>query len=404
MSDNPTDTCTVFDTPGNYTIKLTITTSCGSKETDEANIRIYDIPKFNISAVDYVCRNDSVYPKIEILSDIREVEWDFGNGDTSKDLNPKYSYKTAGDKIITATATENNFAACQASKSIPLLVRELPNPRIEPLEADSCSPFTYAPVVYDDDVTYTIDYENNGFRNGNKKHTYINTGLEPNIYQTKFYIEDKYGCKSENNGVITVYPEPIASITITEVTEARPEVVTFSNTSYGANNCKWILPYLGIKETCEDVKEYYYDNILKTTYLEVSNEYGCTDKDSVDHQPMMKGLYFPNTFVPNGITEEVRTFNGVGIGLKTYRLEIFDLYGNLIFTTISLDENGSPNEGWDGRDPAGNMMPQDVYTWKAEAVFLDGSVYTFGNDYNNIPGTEVNDVTLHRGSVLLLHR
>ena len=404
MSDNPTDTCTVFDTPGNYTIRLTITTSCGSKETDEANIRIYDIPKFNISAVDYVCRNDSVYPKIEILSDIREVEWDFGNGDTSKDLHPKYSYKIAGDKIITATATENNFAACQASKSIPLLVRELPNPRIEPLEADSCSPFTYAPVVYDDDVTYTIDYENNGFRNGNKKHTYINTGLEPNIYQTKFYIEDKYGCKSENNGVITVYPEPIASITITEVTEARPEVVTFSNTSYGANNCKWILPYLGIKETCEDVKEYYYDNILKTTYLEVSNEYGCTDKDSVDHQPMMKGLYFPNTFVPNGITEEVRTFNGVGIGLKTYRLEIFDLYGNLIFTTISLDENGSPNEGWDGRDPAGNMMPQDVYTWKAEAVFLDGSVYTFGNDYNNIPGTEVNDVTLHRGSVLLLHR
>lgn len=404
FSDNPTDTCTVFYQPGEYTIKLTITTSCGSSETDEAKVRIYDVPKFNISAVDYICRKDTVSPHIEVLSDIREVRWEFGTGDSSKVFNPKYSYSSAGEYTITAIATENNFAECKASKSIPLLVRELPNPLITPLEADSCSPFTYAPIIYDDEIDYEIDYLSDGFRRANRQYTYVNTGLEPTIYQTKIYLQDKYGCKSERHGVITVYPEPIASITIAEVTEARPEVVTFANTSYGANYCKWILPYRGITETCEDVKEYYYDNTLQTTYLEVANEHGCTDKDSVDHQPMMKGLYFPNTFAPNGVTEEIRTFNGVGIGLKTYRLEVFDLYGNLIFYTTSLDENGSPNKGWDGRDQYGNMMPQDVYTWKAEAVFLDGSVYTFGNDYDNIPGTEVNDVNLHRGSVLLLHR
>ena len=404
LSDNPADTCTVFYQPGEYTIKLTITTSCGSSETDEAKVRIYDVPKFNISAVDYICRKDTVSPHIEVLSDIREVRWEFGTGDSSKVFNPKYSYSSAGEYTITAIATENNFAECKASKSIPLLVRELPNPLITPLEADSCSPFTYAPIIYDDEIDYEIDYLSDGFRRANRQYTYVNTGLEPTIYQTKIYLQDKYGCKSERHGVITVYPEPIASITIAEVTEARPEVVTFANTSYGANYCKWILPYRGITETCEDVKEYYYDNTLQTTYLEVANEHGCTDKDSVDHQPMMKGLYFPNTFAPNGVTEEIRTFNGVGIGLKTYRLEVFDLYGNLIFYTTSLDENGSPNKGWDGRDQYGNMMPQDVYTWKAEAVFLDGSVYTFGNDYDNIPGTEVNDVNLHRGSVLLLHR
>lgn len=404
FSDNPTDTCTVFYQPGEYTIKLTITTSCGSSETDEAKVRIYDVPKFNISAVDYICRKDTVSPHIEVLSDIREVRWEFGTGDSSKVFNPKYSYSSAGEYTITAIATENNFAECKASKSIPLLVRELPNPLITPLEADSCSPFTYAPIIYDDEIDYEIDYLSDGFRRANRQYTYVNTGLEPTIYQTKIYLQDKYGCKSERHGVITVYPEPIASITIAEVIEARPEVVTFANTSYGANYCKWILPYRGITETCEDVKEYYYDNTLQTTYLEVANEHGCTDKDSVDHQPMMKGLYFPNTFAPNGVTEEIRTFNGVGIGLKTYRLEVFDLYGNLIFYTTSLDENGSPNKGWDGRDQYGNMMPQDVYTWKAEAVFLDGSVYTFGNDYDNIPGTEVNDVNLHRGSVLLLHR
>ena len=112
----------------------------------------------------------------------------------------------------------------------------------------------------------------------------------------------------------------------------------------------------------------------------------------------MKGLYFPNTFSPNGITEEVRTFNGIGIGLLEYELEIFDMYGNLLFRTTSLDSEGKPNEGWDGRDIRGNLMPQDVYTWKAKAVFIDGTMYPFGNSRGP------SDVTLHRGSVLLLQK
>jgi serine/threonine-protein kinase len=55
-------------------------------------------------------------------------------------------------------------------------------------------------------------------------------------------------------------------------------------------------------------------------------------------------------------------------------------------------------------DRYGNLLPQDVYSWKAEAVYLDGSHYPYGNDVINVEGSEVNDVTVHKGSVLLLHR
>ena len=403
ISDNPNDVCAVYETPGNYKIELNITTSCGSSESDYAYVEVLEGPEFAIAGPDYICNYDTVKPVISLFSNIREVSWDFGNGEIINNTNPTYQYKESGEYVITATVTEDNFASCKASKSIPILVRALPNPDIEPLEVDTCSPYVYAPKL-SEEVYFGIDYENNGIVDSNNEHTYINTGLEPIIYQTTIYLEDKYGCKSIKKGVMNIYPEPIAGISIVNVEEERPEEVTFSSTSYGADACKWTLPFLGTLTTCQDVTEYFYENKTETIYLEVSNMYNCIAKDSIDYTPMMKGLYFPNTFVPNGITEEVRTFKGVGLGLKTYRLEVYDLYGNLVFYTTSLDENGSPNEGWDGRDQAGNMMPQDVYTWKAEAVFLDGSVYTFGNDYNNIPGTEVNDVTLHRGSVLLLHR
>ena len=403
MSDNPNDFCAVYDEPGNYKIELNITTSCGSSESDFAYVEVMKSPEFEIAGPDYICNLDTVVPTIALFSNIREVNWDFGNGDIINKFNPKYQYKVAGEYTITATVTEDNFASCKASKSMPLIVRELPDPEIEPLDVDTCSPFVYAPVI-SDELYYAIDYEDTGIMDSNKEHKYVNIGLEPIIYQTTIYLEDKYGCKSQKNGVINLYPGPVAGIAITNVVDERPEVVTFSSTSIGADACKWILPYAGVQTTCQDVEEYFYENKTEIMYLEVSNMYNCTDRDSIEYTPMMKGLYFPNTFSPNGVLEEVRTFNGVGLGLASYQLEIFDLYGNLIFKTTSLDANGTPNEGWDGRDKHGNLLPQDVYSWRAEAVFLDGSHYPFGNDVINVEGNEVNDVTVHRGSVLLLHR
>ena len=403
ISDDPKDACTVYDEPSTYMITLNITTSCGSSETDITYVEVQKQPDFKISAPDYVCHLDTVKPTISMLSKIREVSWDFGNGYSVKDIDPEYLYTEPGEYILTATATEDNFASCQASKSIPILVRELPNPEIEPLEADSCSPYVYKPKI-NGDVSYAIDYEDSGIIEANESHTYVNKGLEPIIYKTSIYLEDEYGCKSVKQGLVNVYPEPVASIAIVEVLEERPEVVTFASTSYGADVCRWTFPFAGKLETCKEVKESFYENKTETIYLEVANMYGCVDNDSIDYTPVFKGLYFPNTFSPNGVLEEVRTFNGVGLGLASYQLEIFDLYGNLIFKTTSLDANGSPNEGWDGRDRLGNLMPQDVYSWKVEAVYIDGSHYPYGNDVDNKEGHEVNDVTVQRGSVLLLHR
>ena len=403
ISDDPKDACTVYDEPSTYMITLNITTSCGSSETDVTYVEVQKQPNFKISAPDYVCHLDTVKPEISMLSRIREVTWDFGDGNQEKIIDPKHSYSQPGEYIITATATEDNFASCQASKSIPILVRELPNPEIEPLKADSCSPFVYAPKIAGE-ISYAIDYENNGIKEANESHTYINKGLEPIIYNTTIYLEDEYGCKSQKYGLVNVYPEPVAGISIAEVVNERPEVVTFASTSFGADVCRWTLPFAGKLESCQEIKEYFNENKTETIYLEVANMYGCVDNDSIDYTPVFKGLYFPNTFSPNGVLEEVRTFNGVGLGLASYQLEIFDLYGNLIFKTTSLDANGSPNEGWDGRDRLGNLMPQDVYSWKVEAVYIDGSHYPYGNDIVNEEGKEVNDVTVQRGSVLLLHR
>jgi gliding motility-associated-like protein len=117
----------------------------------------------------------------------------------------------------------------------------------------------------------------------------------------------------------------------------------------------------------------------------------------MDYRLMFKGLWVPNAFSPNNPNAGVRLFKPVGINLQSYTMEVYDTWGNLLWTSIELDEKGSPAEGWDGSFN-GNMLPQDTYMWKAKAVFKDGTIWK-GSDVGkstNMPQKPFGTVTLIR--------
>ncbi len=396
--DRSNTNCTVFNDVGPYTVKLTIGTECGSVETDSLTIKLYSATDIAVKAQTINCAKDTVSPLLIANRDsIKALSWSFGDGSYSSADNPKHVYRNAGDYMIKVTAMAANFGSCLSKDSVMVNIKPLPNPTIEPIMYDSCGPILYAPN-YSEDFYIKVDYKGDGHAISVSEFLYENHTLEPVIYYPHFYFEDQFGCKSEQEGRIRIYPQPKAMFSISEVENERPEKVHLKNESFGSDNCVWVLPYSGEIPSCNDTVESFMYNDEKDMTIKVSNIYGCTDTYTLQYQPVMKGLFFPNTFAPNGITEAVRTFNGVGIGLQEYELEIFDLYGNLIFRTTSLDADGKPDHGWDGCDKSGNMMPQDVYTWKAKAIFIDGSAYPYGNSRGP------SEVTLHRGSVLLLHK
>lgn len=48
-------------------------------------------------------------------------EWDFGNGDTSRDANPNYNYKIHGNYTVTLTITDSNGYLHKTSNDILVL-------------------------------------------------------------------------------------------------------------------------------------------------------------------------------------------------------------------------------------------------------------------------------------------
>jgi gliding motility-associated-like protein len=94
----------------------------------------------------------------------------------------------------------------------------------------------------------------------------------------------------------------------------------------------------------------------------VTNSFGC--KDSITHDIIINPgytFYIPNSFTPNGDgLNEV--FKGVGIGITSYTIMIFDRWGELIFQSDNLDQ------GWDGtfKGKGGNVVQEGVYVWKVQ--------------------------------------
>ena len=72
--------------------------------------------------------------------------------------------------------------------------------------------------------------------------------------------------------------------------------------------------------------------------------------------------------------------------MKEYHLRIFDEWGNVIFESTSIDENGIPNEPWDGKHAKkGTDLPMGAYVWKIDATFNDGTKWGEKDNNSKLP-------------------
>jgi PKD repeat protein len=118
----------------------------------------------------------------------------------------------------------------------------------------------------------------------------------------------------------------------------------------------------------------YADTGTYKVTLKVTNREGCDS--TVSHNVQITGvpgqLYIPNAFMPASSTSELRTFVVKGSGILTWRMQIFNNWGQLIWETTKLDSKGEPVESWDGLYK-GIPAQQGVYIWQASAQFINGT-------------------------------
>jgi hypothetical protein len=121
----------------------------------------------------------------------------------------------------------------------------------------------------------------------------------------------------------------------------------------------------------------------------------CSGVTSQSINITFKGnLFLPNAFIPASSDKNLSTFIAKGFGMKTWHMQIFNNFGQLVWETTKLDNNGSPVDGWDGTYK-GRIVEQGVYIWQISATLLNGEEWK-GMSYHNSSPSKTGAIHLLR--------
>jgi gliding motility-associated-like protein len=168
-------------------------------------------------------------------------------------------------------------------------------------------------------------------------HTYE----DPGLFIPSLSITDIYGCvwnDSLDIG-IRVYTTPVASYKVNSDRLYLPETtLKIENTSNGADSFTWqyegALPLSDFEPTIEFPADLEKNYTLKLT---ASNVFGCiaTTEKSIEVVQAIE-LYLPNAFTPDGDgINDTWEINGLGIDPNFVSIEIFDVWGTVVFQSES---------------------------------------------------------------------
>ncbi len=181
------------------------------------------------------------------------------------------------------------------------------------------------------------------------------------IYNVTLTIISTSGCIDTSKfvvpGMITVTPRPIAgfSLTPTETSIYDPEI-TFTDGSINALTWNYNFGDGSASTNQNPIYSYTKSGDYDIVKI-VTNQFGCQDTaiQTVHIRPEF-AFWIPNSFTPGNKDGKNDIFMPSVIGVEKYLFEIYDRWGELIFSTKDT------TTGWDGTR-GGKPCQQDTYVW-----------------------------------------
>jgi len=279
---------------------------------------------------------------------------------------------------VYTVSVDDGCTSPNATASFTVFVNPLPVINFDPV-VPGCSPLSFTLNGTSDGANDIFYWQEFGLT-GNPQYVTMSDTGKHNV--TLVVTNPNTQCTSTLTKAnhIQVYPTPDASF------YADPQVasilnpdIKFYNTSTGAVSYYWNFgdpAANGPNNTSFVVNPTHsYGYIGKyDVHLVATSNRGCKDtaKVTVEITPDF-ALYIPNTFTPdgNGLNDVFQPL-GVGIDEDNYRMDIFDRWGENIFTSNNF------RKGWDGyAKGSSTISQQDVYVYKIQVYDLQGNKHPF---------------------------
>lgn len=376
--------CHEYESPGTYEVMLVITAGTqGSTFSDTAyqSIKVRQAPTVDFTVFAPCTKHETMFTNETASNGIPIINWlwEFNDPasftDTSTMKNASYRYPTIGTYYPELTAWNN--VGCKDTYTDTI---EIINPPIATFEfSNACMG---DPVQFEDAsdtsgaaITSWSWNFGNPLSNSDTSHlqnpdyVYDTSG----IYLTRLIILDELGCSDTSSKNVEVYEIPKADFGIIRDYQGEQGQIFCVNYSEDAVAYEWDFDNGITSDDFEPVMAYEDDGVFNIR-LVAWNIHDCPDTAFLKYEFIFKGLYIPNAFSPTSDIPEVRKFEPTGYNLKTLKIEVFSMWGNLVWSSSSITSDGEPRESWNGiyeDEPA----PPGTYIWKATATFKDNTTW-----------------------------
>jgi gliding motility-associated-like protein len=391
-----------YNTPGIYVITLTVSSANGCSNTTTNSVEVYDKP-YGTFVYSKTCFNQTTtLTAIPSATGgvVTNYDWDFNNTPQTVEAigaQVTTTFAAAGQQTLNLVLTSDK--GCKNVVPGNVYINYNPEARFYAPKRMGCTDLC---ITIMDSVStvpgpaqvinWDWDFGNgstwNAGNNGSNLVCYRNSSnYNLKKYDVRLIVRTDSGCVDTmvRKNYIVVYPKPVADFTWAgEDGDILTPVIAFTNTSQGYTNFQWYWndALNALDSVHNNPKHYFATDEPKSVnvYLAVRNSYGC--KDTVMKPIEIGGnftFYIPNCFTPNGDGLN-DTFQGTGIGIKEYKMWIFDRWGEMIYYTNDI------KKGWDGSvKKHATDGKQDVYQWKVIVIDLNSKAHHYVGHVTQLP-------------------
>lgn len=274
------------DSDTTYQVVLQAFTAFGCSATDTLEITVFPGAQasFEDNSNPPGCAPfDAVFINTSVGAD--SFFWDFGDGDTSTDVNPTHTYVNETGFVenfdVTLIAFANN--GCHDTTATNVIVYPTPNWNIDIIPDSACSPLVATmPFIqginqfewdFGDGTTSTFP---------TPTHIWENFSTDPAIYDVTLVGTSAFGCTDTVSTEVYVNPQPLSQFTSDVMGGCSPLEVSFENLSIQADSYIWVYAPGDSSFTDAPVHTHTFTNTTNQTIvyevqlIAVSDD-GCTD-------------------------------------------------------------------------------------------------------------------------------
>lgn len=270
-----------YNSDGLYQVILTATSNNNCTTTHSQSVEVFSEPTAAYSFLD-----GCLYDEVNFIDNstintgsISNWDWNFGEGTTSSDQNPNYTYTTDGTYTTQLIITSDH--GCEDTLSQPIIRFPIPNPNFSAAPQCLYTPLSFinnSTINPPDNISSWVWNFGDGSAldaNQNPIHTYPSEG----DYNVTLIASSNNGCVETFTQAITVYPIPIASFTSSEICENEPPTQFNNHSTISSGSIitsTWDFGD-GYASTLPNPNNNYSQHGLYNTQLIVISDFGCED-------------------------------------------------------------------------------------------------------------------------------